>query len=445
MKPSKFIVIPQKAGGMECEKHRAISIMSQVSKIVLCVMRNRVNPIIHRCVDGKLYGFRKGKGTANTIFALRIILERSIEMQNTLYMCFVDFEKAFDTVRHEDMMTILKETGLDGKDLRLLTNLYWDQQARVDIGGHKTNWVEIRRGARQGCVISPDFFSLYGQKCMEDLEELEGIRVGGQNINNLRYADDTVLVADTKDKLQALVNALGEACSSRGLKINFNKTEVMAVAKGDEDVIARIYTQGKVIKQVKDFKYLGSIITTKANCEKEIKTRIAIAKTNFGKMKKILTNLSIDISLRIRLLKCYIWSTLTYGCEGWTLRKNLRDKLEAAEMWFLRRMLRIPWTARVTNETVLRRARTQRTLLKTITRRQLGFLGHTLRSESIEKTCLLGRIQGRRARGRQRTKLMDTILQQLGNGWRTVDLVRLADDREGWRSMVADVTRLAPR
>lgn len=198
--------------------------------------------------------------------------------------------------------------------------------------------------------------------------------------------------------------------------------------------------KGEVSHQVREFKYLGSIISEKVDCEKDIKTRITIAKTTFAKMKKILTNVSMNMKLRLRMLKCYVWSTLTYGCEAWTLKKNMAERLEAVEMWFLRRMMRIPWTARVTNEEVLRRAGTERCLLGNVRRRQLGFVGHILRGDNFEKHCLLGRIEGRRARGRQRLKFMDTILQHLGGGRGTVDLIRLADDRGRWRSMVADVT-----
>ena len=111
----------------------------------------------------------------------------------------------------------------------------------------------------------------------------------------------------------------------------------------------------------------------------------------------------------MRILKAYVWSVLLFGCESWTISKEMRKRLEAAEMWFLRRMLRIPWTARRTNVEVLQMARTKRELMATIRKRQLGFLGHLLRGAGIEKDCLLGMIEGTRARGRQRRKFMDGI------------------------------------
>ena len=243
----------------------------------------------------------------------------------------------------------------------------------------------MKRGVRQVCVLSPDLFNLYSQCVMEEIQDLDGIKVGGRNVNNLRYADDTVLIAKSKENLQLLVEKLQEACNRKGLKINIDKTEVMVATKKRETVNTEIMLNGKKLKQVQHFKYLGSIITEDGRSEKEIKTRIGIAKTTFEKQKKILANVNMNWNLRFRFLKSFVWSTLSYGCESWTISTNMKKRLEATEMWFLRRMMRISWTEMVTNEEVLRRAETRRSLLGTIRRRQLSFLGHTIRSDELEK------------------------------------------------------------
>ena len=149
--------------------------------------------------------------------------------------------------------------------------------------------------------------------------------------------------------------------------------------------------------------------------------------------------------LRTRFLKCFVWSTLTYGSETWTISEVMKKRLEAMEMWCYRKMLRISWTERITNEEVLRRAGTKRTLLNSIRARQLSCLGHDLRTGGLEKTCLLGMIAGKRARGRQRQTYLKSLTQHLGGGFKTHDLLRLAQDRSGWRSMVAYVKDTAPR
>ena len=441
MRESVFVTIPKKPGAVECEKHRTISVMSQIGKVVLRVLRARLKRKIEENLTQEQYGFRSGKGTTNAIFSLNMIIERAVEKQKDLYLCFVDFEKAFDMVKHEEMSRMLEDIGVDGKDIRLIVNLYWDQKAAVRIENEKTEWVKIERGVRQGCVLSPDIFSLYSQKVINEIEELEGVRVGGRNVNCIRYADDTVLIADTNQKLQELTTALDEGCRRRGLKINFAKTEVMGITKRRGRVDVEVDLHQRRVRQVDTFKYLGCTVGESANSEKEIIKRIGMAKAAFAKLKSVLSNLSIGIGTRVRLLRCYVWSTLTYGCETWTVRKDLEKRLEAAEMYFYRRMMRIPWTARVTNVEVLRRAGVERCLMKRVRRRQLKFLGHIVRAGELESDCLLGRIDGTRARGRQRIKYMDSILGFLDGGHTTTSVLRLARERRDWRSMVDNITR----
>ena len=164
-----------------------------------------------------------------------------------------------------------------------------------------------------------------------------------------------------------------------------------------------------------------------------------MAKANFGKMRNILTDLSLNVQLKGRLVRnYYIWSGMLYGCECWTISAIMQKRLEAAEMWFLRRMMRVPWTARRTNAQVLQMARTARTLMTTIRQRQIGYLGHVLRSRSLGKDCFLGMIEGTRARGRQRMKFMDGVKAVVGCG-SIAEFVRMAEDRARWRYIVANV------
>ena len=219
----------------------------------------------------------------------------------------------------------------------------------------------------------------------------------------------------------------------------------MGISKRRESLDVNINLHDRRIKQVSTFQYLGCTIGESTTSETEIIKRIDMAKAAFTKLKGVLKNMSISMATRVRILRCYVWSTLTYGCEAWTIRKDLERRLEAVEMWFYRRMMRIPWTARVTNVEVLRRGGVERCLVQKIRRRQLKFLGHIVRAEELESDCLLGRIDGTRARGRQRITYMDSILRYLAQGQTTVDVLRLARERQDWRSMVDNITRSSPR
>ena len=274
---------------------------------------------------------------------------------------------------------------------------------------------------------------------MRDLVALPGFKIGGRNLNNIRYADDTVLIADSEQKLQDLVDAANTASEEKGLKINESKTECMTITKGSEPVACAIHVNQHQIKQVDEFEYLGSILTKDARCKREIVRRIGIAKTAFRRMTRIVTNRHLRIATRVRVIKRYIWSTLLYGCESWTLTQETRKRLEAMEMWCWRRMLKFSWTERKTNESILDDIGRRRKLLAVIRRRQMRFLGHVVRREDLENLILTGRIEGRRGRGRPRIKYMDDMKSAIGGGLTTQQIMYAARDREQWRSMIANV------
>ena len=120
-------------------------------------VRNKLLPEISK----EQFGFKRDCGTRNTIFVFRILGERSIEMQTDLHIAFIDYEKAFDRVKHETLMNDLKMIEIDDKDLHLLNNLYKEQITAISINGNLSEWAQINRGVRQRCVLSPDLFSLY--------------------------------------------------------------------------------------------------------------------------------------------------------------------------------------------------------------------------------------------------------------------------------------------
>ena len=434
---SVFIALPKKPGAIECELHRTISLMSHVMKIILRVLMERMRRVIRPEINEAQYGFVPDAGTRNAIFALRMLCERSIEVQRDVYLCFIDYKKAFDRVRHEELMSILEDINVDGKDVRLLSTLYWEQKAAVRVDDTLSDFVHIKRGVRQGSVCSPDLFNVYSEFILRNIEPEEGCRVGGRNVNNLRYADDTVLISYSKTGLQRLLNIVSEKSLEKGLDINIKKTECMVVSKQKDNPVCDLQLRGQQITQVTKFKYLGSIITSDGRCDDDVKARIGMAKDAFQKMKGILVSSNLSINTRKRILKCYISSILLYGSECWTLTPKNCARLQATEMWFYRRMLKISWTEKVTNEEVLERMSARRELLYNIHNRQMSFLGHIIRKEGLERDILTRKMNGKRGPGRPRIKFMDSISQRLGVP--VPQIFHRAADRDAWKSMSANV------
>ena len=347
-------------------------------------------------------------------------------------ICFIDYTKAFDRVKHFKMIECVSEIGMDDKDLQIITELYWEHSASVRTESGMTSEFKIKKGVRQGCVLSPNLFNLYTEKIFREVEDMKGVYIRGVNINNLRYADDS-LTCRRSTFLQALLTAVNRKGKPYGMEMIIIKTKSMVISRKKPVPNISISVEGRPIQQVDRMVCLGYMATEDGKCDIEIKRRIGIARTAFKSMAKILTSGNISIELRSCIAKCYIWSTLLYGAETWTLTKVTSDKLEAFEMWLYRRMIRISWKEHKTNGEVLNK--TKRSLLNTIKKRKRQYFGH-IRGDGVQGLLMEGRINGRRGRGRPRTMWMDNIKE-----WTKIynDCIRVAHNRERWRFMTADL------
>ena len=233
---SVFVPLPKVNKAQDCSEYRTIALISHTSKILLHLIKRRITPIIERQLGESQMGFRKGKGTRDAIFQLRMINERCLQMGKKVYMCFVDYQKAFDRVNHDKLLEVMEIAGIPELERRLIINLYWHQKATVRWDNEVSRYVDIKRGVRQGCIISPILFNLYSEFMIaEALEGESGVSFNGNNVSNLRYADDAVLVADTKKKLQRLIDKLGESCKVYGMAINIkNRLKLWLCAKKEK-------------------------------------------------------------------------------------------------------------------------------------------------------------------------------------------------------------------
>ena len=152
----------------------------------------------------------------------------------------------------------------------------------------------------------------------------------------------------------------------------------------------------------------------------------------------------MDMATKLKILQCYIEPILMYGCETWTINTQMQKKIEAVEIWFLRRMMKISWTERKSNDCVLEEAGYRRSLVAKIKMRQAKFFGHIMRREGIEKLVTTGMMEGKRAAGRQRMKLMDNI-RNWTEGGSNVETIRATSDRDRWKGMIAHAWKQGTR
>ena len=197
------------------------------------------------------------------------------------------------------------------------------------------------------------------------LEEFGDFKIGGQIIHTVKYADDLVLLAKEEKMLQDMIDKLIEIGRCNGMEMKVEKTKVMRISRQPFPV--KIMIDQKHLEYVESFKYLGSILTNDGRCACEIKSSIAMAKAVFNK-KRALFTCTLDLKLRKKLIKCYIWSMALYGAAILMLRAVDQKHLESFEMWCWRRMEKIRWTSHVRNEEVLLTVKEQRNILHEISK-----------------------------------------------------------------------------
>ena len=181
---------------------------------------------MNRELSGVQSGYIKGKGTGDQITNIHCIIEKAREFQKSIYFCFIDYTKAFGCVDQKKLWKLLKEMGISDHLTCLLRNLHAGQEATASARHGTTDWFKIGKGICQGCILSPCLFNLHAEYIMRSagLDEAQsGVKIARRNINNLRYADETTLMAESEEELKSLLMKVKEESENAGLKLNIKK------------------------------------------------------------------------------------------------------------------------------------------------------------------------------------------------------------------------------
>ena len=206
------------------------------------------------------------------------------------------------------------------------------------------DWFQIGKRVRQGCILSPCLFNFHAEYIMWNarLDEAQtGIKIARKNINNLRYADDTTLMAESEEELKSLLMKVKEESEKIGLKLNIQTTETMASGP-----ITSWQIDGETVETVADFIFLGSRITADGDCSHEIKRCLLLERKVMTKLDSMLKSRDITLPTKVCLVKAMVFPVVMYGCESWTVKNVEHRKIDAFELWCWRRLLRVPWTTR---------------------------------------------------------------------------------------------------
>ena len=472
LKATITTIYKRKGEKSECSNYRGLSLLDVAGKILAKIMSSRFNKnIAEKLLPESQCGFRADRSTNDMIFVCRQLLEKGREQNQPLSIAFVDLRKAFDTVDRRLLFSILERFGCPPIFLGLLRALHTGNTAEVRVGSDTSERFEVTMGVKQGCVLAPVLFNVFllavtllsvrhsatrgcpagvavKYRCDGGAFRLQRLKAITKTkeliVRDLQYADDAAIVTRSLSELQEELSLTDTQFTRLGLSMNTNKTEVMhrTLNAGEGQIMIR----NTALNVVQDFTYLGSIISSSCDLERELNNRLCKASAAFGQLKdRVYLNRNLKLATKIRVYHAIVVSILLYGCETWTIYSKQLKALNVFHLRCLRRMLHITWDDKVPNNEVLSRCGCE-SMYTTVAERTLRWAGHMQRmpEERLPKAVFYSELaEGARPVGRPKKRYKDHLKETLKKCHISPDeFETLADDRSGWRQTVRSGTKL---
>ena len=292
---AKIVILFKKGDPKDIKNYRPISLLSHTYKIFTKLLQTRIERTLDENQSREQAGFRKGYSTKDHLQALNQIIEKSNEYNLPLCIDFIDYEKAFDTSEHFAIFEALRKTDVNETYINILQNIYNQATARVHLDKLVSTEFPVHRGVRQGGPHSPKLFTAAMEEVFKKADISEGVNVDGENLTNLRFANDVALFNETTKQMEKRLNNLNSESLKVCFKIHKGKTKYMTNHADSEDILI----DQQKIEKVTEFKYLGQTTHLKDTTKEEIYARIRAAWSCFGKKtKEILQDKQLPISLK---------------------------------------------------------------------------------------------------------------------------------------------------
>ncbi|KAJ8704650.1 hypothetical protein PYW07_011838 [Mythimna separata] len=424
---SHIILIHKKGPKDDIGNYRPISLISNVYKVFAKVILNRISNSLDENQPVEQAGFRKDFSTIDHIHTTKQLIQKYNEYNKPIYLAFIDYSKAFDSLIHNHVWLSLIEQGIASTYINIIKNIYKESKASIRL--ESTGDVfPIERGVRQGDPLSPKLFTAVLEHMFRKLDwEHFGLNINGARLSHLRFADDLVILEEDPKKLEYMIQTLVIRSREVGLEINLTKTKMMTNSTPTD-----IINNGQKLEYVEEYVYLGQIISPSDQMSKEIDKRIATGWKKYWALKEVMKSKEMSIKIKKKTFDTCILPCITYGCETWALTKHHRDKLERCQKGMERSMLNLKLKDRVRSADIRRKTKLTN-ILSRIDQLKWRWAGHMLRCNkekwSKQVTVWYPR-DGVRSRGRKARRWEDDMKLTIGTHW-----VRVAADRKQWKEL----------
>ncbi|CAG9133292.1 unnamed protein product [Plutella xylostella] len=421
---SNIILLHKKGEKSDIGNYRPVSLTSHIYKLFIKIIHNRIRSLLDHHQPPEQAGFRPGYSTTDHLHTLNQIIEKTNEFNTPLYLAFIDYTKAFDSLHHQAIFSALANQKINPTYIELVGAIYRNSTANVKLERPGPAF-PIEKGVKQGDPLSPNLFTSCLEEVFKKLTqswENKGIDIGGHKLTNLRFADDIVLFSHSAPELQQMLRELSTASLEVGLMMNRSKTKVMT-----NSTKRRVEVDGQEIQYVNEYIYLGQIASFENRQDKEIDRRIENAWKSFWSMKSLMKG-NLPLSLKRKLIDMCILPVLTYGAQTWSLTESQKSKLKVCQRAMERSILGVKRTDRIRNTDL--RSKTQIADVGAKTAKlKWDWAGHVCRMQPerwAKNATKWIPNNGRRRRGRPRKRWRDD-LDNFNTEW-----CEQAQERDKW-------------
>ncbi|GBP81972.1 LINE-1 reverse transcriptase homolog [Eumeta japonica] len=333
---SDIILLYKKGDPNNISNYRPISLLPSLYKLFSSIIEKKIKKSTEKYQPVEQAGFRRGFSTVDHIHSLEMLIEKYQEFKRPLYIVFIDYQKAFDSLFHSSIWETLLSQGVPLDYIKVIKNIYDNSTSRVKLETTEPP-IQISKGVRQGDPLSPTIFIAVLETIIGKLNwEKVGININGRYLSHLRFADDIVLLSESTNQLQEMINTLHEESRKVGLEINLTKTNIMT-----NHTEKPIYLENSSLTYANAYIYLSKQISfNQQNNELEVERRVNITWKKFWSLKEILKS-DMTIRMKAKVMYTCLLPSLTYACQTWKFTRTVKNKITSCQRSMERCILKI--------------------------------------------------------------------------------------------------------